>query len=139
MPDQLLYRHFLDHFADAFFLNDDCGQLLDVNMQACESLGFNRDELLLKVQNFSKNYDEQALIALWKLVNPGVNTVVKNHHTRKNGTIYPVEVKIAWALLLALVAKNLRSSCTAIPSHRRLSNSSANAWSSWTSPERQRT
>ena len=58
MPDQLLYRHFLDHFADAFFLNDDCGQLLDVNMQACESLGYSRDELLpLKVQNFSKNHD----------------------------------------------------------------------------------
>ncbi|MEG1128492.1 MAG: PAS domain S-box protein, partial [Comamonas sp.] len=100
MSDQLLYRHFLDHFADAFFLHDDCGQLLDVNMQACESLGYSRDELLqLKVQSFSKNYDEQALVGLWKSVAPGFNTVVENYHTRKNGTIYPVEIKLACQLV----------------------------------------
>ncbi len=100
MSDQLLYRHFLDHFADAFFLHDDCGQLLDINMQACESLGYSREEMLnLKVLNFSHDHDERALIALWNSMEPGFNTVLENQHQRKNGTIYPVEVKIACQLV----------------------------------------
>ncbi|QXZ09413.1 response regulator [Comamonas sp. Y33R10-2] len=100
MSDQLLYRQFLDHFADAFFLHDDCGQLLDVNMQACENLGYSRDELLaLKVRHFSEGHNDAALLALWKSVEPGFNTVVEDRHVRKNGTLYPVEVKISCQLV----------------------------------------
>src|SRR5215510_4331215 len=40
------FRVFVDHAADAFFLSDEQGRILDVNRRACESLGYTRDELV---------------------------------------------------------------------------------------------
>src|SRR5262249_40193793 len=40
------FRVFVDHATDAFFLQDERGVILDVNHQACQSLGYTRDELL---------------------------------------------------------------------------------------------
>ena len=37
------FRVFADHATDAFFLHDHGGRILDVNRQACESLGYSRD------------------------------------------------------------------------------------------------
>ena len=39
------FRAFVDHATDAFFLHERSGTILDVNRQACESLGYSRDEL----------------------------------------------------------------------------------------------
>ena len=39
-------RTLVDHTTDAFFLHDAVGTILDVNTQACESLGYTRDELI---------------------------------------------------------------------------------------------
>ena len=36
----------LDHAQDALFLHDAQGRVIDVNQQACDGLGFTRDELL---------------------------------------------------------------------------------------------
>ena len=96
MSDQLLYRNFLDHFADAFFLHDDQGLLLDVNTQACDSLGFSRTELLkCKVQDFVLSHDEPQLLALWGSIAPGVNTMVESLHRHQSGAVLPVEIKIS--------------------------------------------
>ena len=40
------FRTFVDHATDAFFLHDDQLTVLDVNRQACESLGYSREELI---------------------------------------------------------------------------------------------
>lgn len=40
------FRTFVDQASDAFFLQDLTGKILDVNRQACESLGYTREELL---------------------------------------------------------------------------------------------
>ena len=40
------FRTFVDHATDAFFLHDEQADVIDVNRQACESLGFSRDELI---------------------------------------------------------------------------------------------
>ncbi|MEW5958870.1 MAG: PAS domain S-box protein, partial [Chloroflexota bacterium] len=40
------FRALVDHAADAFFLFDDQGAILDANRQACESLGYTREELI---------------------------------------------------------------------------------------------
>ena len=40
------FRTFVDHATDAFFLQDDRGVILDVNCQACASLGYTREELV---------------------------------------------------------------------------------------------
>ncbi len=40
------FRTFVDHATDGFFLQDHEYVILDVNRQACESLGYTRDELI---------------------------------------------------------------------------------------------
>ena len=40
------FRTFVDHATDAFFLHDDGLLVIDVNRQACASLGYSRDELI---------------------------------------------------------------------------------------------
>src|SRR5262245_37973017 len=40
------FRVFVDHAADAFFMTDEQGRVLDVNQRACEVRGYTRDELL---------------------------------------------------------------------------------------------
>jgi PAS domain S-box-containing protein len=40
------FRTFVDHATDAFFLHDDDLLIVDVNRQACESLGYSREELI---------------------------------------------------------------------------------------------
>ena len=40
------FRVFVDHAADAFFLTDQQGRVLDVNRRACEALGYSREELI---------------------------------------------------------------------------------------------
>ena len=40
------FRTFVDHATDAFFLHEWNGTILDVNRQACDSLGYTRDELV---------------------------------------------------------------------------------------------
>ena len=40
------FRTFVDHATDAFFLLDDDSIVLDVNHQACEGLGYSREELI---------------------------------------------------------------------------------------------
>ena len=40
------FRILVDHASDAFFLYNEDATVLDVNRQACENLGYRRDELI---------------------------------------------------------------------------------------------
>ena len=89
------FRTFVDHAADAFFLHDERGlSSLDVNRQACESLGYTRDELI-GMTPF--DFDPDLTPALFedrvrKLI-AGETIAFESRHRRKDGTIFPVEVR----------------------------------------------
>src|ERR1022692_3510189 len=40
------FRTLIEQASDAFFLHDSDGRFLEVNRQACESLGYTREEML---------------------------------------------------------------------------------------------
>ena len=40
------FRNFVNHATDGFFLFDEHRAIVDVNRQACESLGYSRDEMI---------------------------------------------------------------------------------------------
>ena len=53
------FRTFVDHAMDAFFLLDDRLTVIDVNRQACDSLGYSRDELIgMHPRDFDAGLDE---------------------------------------------------------------------------------
>ncbi|MBN1136346.1 MAG: PAS domain S-box protein [Anaerolineae bacterium] len=88
------FRLLMEHAADAFFLHDIDTRILDVNRRACESLGYTREELLeLRVRDFDSAFDDQARNNWARLV-PGRPETVERVHRRKDGTTFPVEVRL---------------------------------------------
>ena len=104
------FRHLVDQAADSFFVYDLSGQLIDVNQQACESLGYTRGELLaLAACDLDAEFDAEKNVERWKAMVPGVPNTAEGTMRRKDGTTFPVESRIAafrsegQKLVLALV------------------------------------
>ncbi len=92
-------RMLMENASDDFFLHDEKGQVLDVNRQACQSMGYSRDELLkMHVTDFSIGSNRELLGELWAGTAPGDRSTVYAEHQRKDGTIFPVEVRISCLL-----------------------------------------
>ena len=99
------FRAIFEQCSDALLVHDDTGRMVDCNPEACRSLGYSREELLsLSVEDFGLKLvsDEEGLDRggmLWQRVmaaEPGeVAGVVLGMHRRKDGTTFPVEVRLS--------------------------------------------
>ena len=89
------FRRLVEYAADAFFLLDRAGRVLDVNRRACESLGYTREELLgLSVSDIEVKFEAEALADVRKEIVPGVPVTLEGTHRRKDGTTFPVEIRV---------------------------------------------
>jgi PAS domain S-box-containing protein len=88
------FRTFVDHASDAFFLQDDTGVILDVNRQACESLGYSRAELVGKTPvDFDPDVTPALLEELDGKLRAGEMVAFESRHRRRDGTIFPVDIR----------------------------------------------
>jgi PAS domain S-box-containing protein len=89
------FRTFVDHAADAFFLHEDGeARVLDVNRRACESLGYTRDELLgMTPADFDPDLTPALVEDRVRQLLAGQTIAFEARHRRKDGTIFPVEVR----------------------------------------------
>jgi len=104
------FRAYVEQAADALFVHDLAGRILDVNRQACASLGYSREELVgMNVFDIEQTVDPAAARAAWAQITPDAVRTFQGHHQRRDGTVYPVEVRVGCfdlrqeRLLLALV------------------------------------
>jgi PAS domain S-box-containing protein len=91
------FRTFVDHAADGFFLHDnaDMGKILDVNRQACISLGYSREELIGKTaMAFDAWLTPAELGQIGQRIFAGEDLAFETRHRRKDGTDFPVEIHI---------------------------------------------
>jgi PAS domain S-box-containing protein len=89
------FRTFVDHAADAFFLHDEQGTVLDVNRQACESLGYHREELVgVTPPDFDMDATPSFLKQTAARLSVGDVVTFDARHRRKDGSTFPVEVRI---------------------------------------------
>ena len=89
------FRTFVDHAGDALFVLDlDQGIIIDVNRQACESLGYAREELIGKTPlAFDMDVDETTLAFAAEEAASGRTVLFQRHwHRRKDGSLFPVEI-----------------------------------------------
>jgi two-component system cell cycle sensor histidine kinase/response regulator CckA len=93
------FRGLFEHAADAIFVLEPSGKILDANRRACFSLGYTREELLnMNMSELEAGYhvDELAL---------GETLTAENLYRRKDGTSFPVEIRFA---LLEASGKRLK-------------------------------
>jgi PAS domain S-box-containing protein len=88
------FRAYIDQAADALFIHDFSGHFVDVNIQACVSLGYSREELLeMNITDLEVDFDLPKAQAAWQCILPHQPFTLVGHHRRKNGAIFPVEVR----------------------------------------------
>lgn len=94
------FRTLIEQASDALFVHDMRGNFLTVNQQACESLGYSRDELMrLTVADVDMNFDPEMLDALWQSLSDDESKIIESMHRRKDGTMFMVEVRVGRLML----------------------------------------
>ncbi|MBN1516471.1 PAS domain S-box protein [Candidatus Sumerlaeota bacterium] len=90
------FRALVENAGDAFFLCMKDGEILDVNQRACESLGFTREELLtMTIEQIDiQSGSESNLDEFRNKLRPGKSATIEGVHRRKDGTTFPVEVRV---------------------------------------------
>lgn len=86
----------IENSADGLFLHDDDGRILNVNQAACESLGYSRDELLqMTIADIEKGLNEVPSFREFAAsLGFDRSTSVDGVHQRKDGSRFPVEVRV---------------------------------------------
>jgi PAS domain S-box-containing protein len=88
------FRTFVDHAMDGFFLLDEHQAILDVNRQACESLGYSREEMIgMHPRDFDAGLDDASIARIGERVKAGETVTFESLHRRKGGIVFPVEVR----------------------------------------------
>ena len=89
-------RMFVDHATDGFFVFDArTDAVVEVNEQACTSLGYTRDELLGAVtQLFDPHVSRDMLDEFSLRLAVGETVTFDSRHHRKDGASFPVEIRI---------------------------------------------
>jgi len=90
------FRNMIDQAADAIYVHRvSDGRLIDCNQQGYACLGYTREELLkLSVCDVDVAFTEMKCREVWEPLQPGVINTIEGRHRRKDGTCYPVEVRV---------------------------------------------
>jgi len=92
---QVRFHTFVDHASDAFYLHDERGTILNVNRQAYESLGYTREELIgMTPFDFDVDVKPSFIEQVGAKLANGELVTFDTRHRRKDGTVFPVEVRI---------------------------------------------
>ena len=89
------YKALFQHAADAVFVFDYEARFVEVNYQACSSLGYSSEELLrLRVEDIVPGFDLASRRPLWDSLDSNQPYSIVSSHRRKDGSVFPVEVRL---------------------------------------------
>ncbi len=90
------FRSLVTQAADAFYLLDHNGRIIDVNQSACASLGYGREELLdMAIMDIDVRVErDRHKERFWDTLRPGQSATFEGLHRRKDGSTFPVEVHL---------------------------------------------
>ena len=86
----------VEQAGDAFFIHDYEGKIFDVNRRACETLGYERQELLsMRISDVDIEVQRKKHRSrFWERLGPGEFVTFEGVQTRKDGSTFPVEVRL---------------------------------------------
>lgn len=90
------YQALIQQAADALYVHDFDGRIVEVNQQACDALGYSRQELLqMGLEDFVPGFDLNKSRPFWNQLEQGKPSSITSTHKRKDGSTFPVEVRFA--------------------------------------------
>lgn len=90
------FRMLVEQAGDAFFIHNYAGKILDVNLTACEMLGYTKNELLkmsiseVDIDVAAKGHRDRY----WDPLQSEKHITFEGIHKRKDGSTFPVEVRL---------------------------------------------
>lgn len=89
------YNLLTENAADGIFIHDEQGKIFELNPSAMTNLGYTTGELKkLSIFDIEVGVSKQELLAVWASCEPGKSVSVDGVQQRKDGSRFPVEVKI---------------------------------------------
>jgi PAS domain S-box-containing protein len=97
---ELRFRTLVEQAGDAFFVLDLDAVILDVNMQACRGLGYEREELIGRnIFEIETTGTAESLAPTLRQLMRGDAITLEACQRRKDGTLIPVEVRASMCQL----------------------------------------
>jgi PAS domain S-box-containing protein len=95
VEDLQLTQSCIDRLAMGVFRIDEDGAIRYVNVRACESLGYSRDELLsMTVFDIDPDFAPEHWLEHRSKIRAQGSGTLESRHQRKDGSIFPVEITI---------------------------------------------
>jgi PAS domain S-box-containing protein len=90
------FRTLVEQATDGMFLLNLDGRILDANRHACRSLGYSKEELLqLSLHDIVEDLTDIILPRRPDRLAPGVPSTLEGRHRRRDGTGFPVDIRIS--------------------------------------------
>lgn len=94
------YHALIEQAGSALLVHDLDGNLLEVNRQACETHGYSRDQLLrMKIGDVVMGFEAEEARIRWESLQAGIPLTFNSTHRRRDGSIFPVEVRLSGLML----------------------------------------
>ena len=92
------FRSLIEQSGDAMYLSDIDGNIILVNNKACESLGYERNELLqLTIADIDVNFStNEKMNTAWENIESNTHLTLETQHKCKDGTLRSVELSIGY-------------------------------------------
>ena len=90
------FRTYIDQASDILCVHDIEGRIIDANSLASTSLGYSREELVrMNVLDIEVGANRKGAENLWKRAEPGQTVSAEGLYRRKDGAVFPVEVRLS--------------------------------------------
>lgn len=96
LDSEARFRTILQNSGDAFYLLKRGGYIVDVNDEACQQLGYSREELIGQTVDFMDvGYQKHRGLNLTERLDGGERITFESRHRRKDGTDFPFEIRLS--------------------------------------------